>query len=72
VPRVRGRLENVIVMILFNLRRTKFYSLAARCYTLIFDILDECQRGKSSRDSSRNYDAPEIRTDGKAVISSKD
>jgi hypothetical protein len=59
------------VMILFNLRRTKFYSLAARCYTLIFDNLDEGQRGKSSRDS-RNYDAPEIRTDGKAVISSKD
>jgi hypothetical protein len=60
------------VVELLDLRRAKFYSLAARCYTLIFDILYGSQRGKSSRDSSRNNDAPEIRTDGKAASSSKD
>jgi hypothetical protein len=72
VPGVWDGLEDVIMMEFLNLGRAKFYSLATRCNTLIFDILNGGQRGKSSRDSSLNYDAQEKRTDGDAAISSKD
>lgn len=69
---MRDGLEDVIMIGILNLGRAEFYPLASRCYSFIFDILESGQRGKSSRDSSLNYDALEIRTDGKAAISSRD